>query len=107
VKDSIILPEILYEDKHILVINKPPGLIIQGAKKDKESLLTILKNFIKKRDNKAGNVFLGIVHRLDKKVSGALVFAKRSKSAKRLFESFQKKEIIKLYLAINPIYKIK
>ena len=99
-KDSTILPEILYEDKHILVINKPPGLIVQGAKKDKESLLTILKNFIKKRDNKPGNVFLAVVHRLDKKVSGVLVFAKRSKSAKRLFESFQRKEITKLYLAV-------
>jgi len=93
------IPEIIYEDKHVLVVYKPPGLAVQGAKRNEESLLKILKNFIKERDKKPGNVFLGVVHKLDKKVSGILVFAKRSKSAKRLFESFQKKEVIKLYIA--------
>uniref|UniRef100_A0A7V6CDI9 RluA family pseudouridine synthase n=1 Tax=Thermodesulfobacterium geofontis TaxID=1295609 RepID=A0A7V6CDI9_9BACT len=93
------LPEILYEDKHILVVYKPPGLIVQGTKRNEESLLKILKDFIKERDKKTGNIFLGVVHKLDKKVSGILIFAKRSKSAKKLFESFQKKEIIKLYIA--------
>jgi len=92
------LPEILYEDKHILVINKPAGLIVQGTKKE-ESLLSILKNFIKEREKKPGNVFLSIVHKLDKVVSGIMVIAKRSKSAKRLSESFQKGEVKKFYLA--------
>jgi len=93
------LPEILYEDKYILVVYKPPGFVVQGTKRNEESLLKILKDFIKERDKKPGNVFLGVVHKLDKKVSGILVFAKRSKSAKRLFESFQRKEVIKLYIA--------
>lgn len=93
------LPEIIYEDKYILVVNKPPGLVVQGAKKDEESLLKILKKFIKERDRKPGEVYLGVVHKLDKKVSGILVLAKRSKSAKRLSESFQKREVMKLYLA--------
>jgi 23S rRNA pseudouridine1911/1915/1917 synthase len=94
-----LLPEILYEDKYLLVVNKPSGLIVQGAKKDEDSLLYWLKKFIKERDEKPGNVFLGVVHRLDKPVSGALILAKRSKVAKKLFESFQKGEIIKVYLA--------
>ncbi|PMP67015.1 MAG: RluA family pseudouridine synthase [Thermodesulfobacterium geofontis] len=93
------LPKIIYEDKYILVVNKPPGLVVQGVKRDEESLLRILKDFIKERDKKPGEVFLGVVHKLDKMVSGILVLAKRSKSAKRLSESFQKREVIKLYLA--------
>ena len=98
-KRLIDLSEILYEDKHILIVNKPAGLVVQGARREEESLLKILKNFIKERDNKSGNVFLGVVHKLDKMVSGVLMFAKRSKAAKRIFESFQKKEVIKVYLA--------
>ena len=93
------LPEILYEDKYILVVYKPPGLVVQGAKRKEDSLLKILKDFIKERDKKPGNVFLGVVHKLDKKVSGILILTKRSKSAKKLFESFQRKEVIKLYIA--------
>ncbi|MCD6490122.1 MAG: RluA family pseudouridine synthase [Thermodesulfobacterium sp.] len=98
-KKLINLPDILYEDKHILIVNKPTGLVVQGARREEESLLKILKNFIKERDNKPGNVFLGVVHKLDKMVSGVLMFAKRSKAAKKIFESFQKKEVIKVYLA--------
>ncbi len=98
-KNLIKIPEILYEDKHILVVNKPAGLVVQGAKKEEESFLKWLKDFIKERDNKPGNVFLAVVHKLDKVVSGLMVFAKRSKSAKRLSESFQKKEVKKIYLA--------
>ncbi len=98
-KNFLKIPEFIYEDKHILIVNKPAGLIVQGAKEKRYSLLLLLKDFIKKRDKKQGNVFLSVVHRLDKVVSGALVLAKRTKSARRLSESFQKKEIIKLYLA--------
>lgn len=81
------------------MINKPSGLVVQGVKKEEGSLLYLLKRFIKERDKKPGNVFLGVVHRLDKPVSGAIILAKRSKAAKKLFESFQKGEIIKIYLA--------
>jgi len=89
---------ILYEDKYILVANKPAGFVIQGGKPE-ESLWRKLKDFIKIRDEKPGEAFLGVVHRLDKPVSGAVVFAKRSKSAKRLFESFTGGKVEKAYLA--------
>ncbi|WP_051920488.1 RluA family pseudouridine synthase [Thermodesulfobacterium hydrogeniphilum] len=98
-RENFKIPEILYEDKYILIVNKPAGLIVQGAYKKEESFLDLIKSFIKERDKKPGNVFLGVVHRLDKLVSGALIWAKRSKIAKRLFESFQKKEVFKIYLA--------
>ncbi len=98
-RENFRIPEILYEDKYILIVNKPAGLIVQGAYKKEESFLDLIKSFIKERDKKTGNVFLGVVHRLDKLVSGTLIFAKRSKVAKKLFESFQKKEIFKIYLA--------
>jgi len=90
---------ILYEDKNILVVNKPAGVIIQGALRKDLSFVERIKDFIKKRENKPGNVFIGIVHRLDKVVSGALVLAKRSKAAKRLTEAFKEKKVIKIYLA--------
>ncbi len=93
------VPEILYEDKYLIVTNKPAGLVVQGAGSKRESFLELIKSYIKQRDKKPGNVFLGVVHRLDRPVSGALIFAKRSKTAKRLFESLQKKEVFKVYIA--------
>jgi len=90
---------IIFEDKHILVVNKPAGLVVQGGKPE-ESLWRKLKDFIKIRDGKPGEAFLGVVHRLDKPVSGVLIFAKRSKSARRLFESFTSGMVEKVYLAI-------
>ncbi len=98
-KNFLKIPEFLYEDKHILIVNKPAGVVVQGAKQKEVSLLLLLKDFIKKRDKKKNNVFLSVVHRLDKGVSGAIVLAKRTKSARRLSESFRKKEVKKLYLA--------
>ena len=62
--------EILYEDNHIIIVNKRPGEIVQGDKTGDEPLSETLKNFIKARDNKPGNVFIGVVHRLDRPVSG-------------------------------------
>jgi len=91
--------EILYEDKYLIIVNKPAGLIVQGARGRVESLLYQLKSFLKLRDQKPGEVFLGVVHRLDKPVSGALVFAKRSKTAGRLFESIRVGLFEKVYLA--------
>ncbi|MCX8042384.1 MAG: RluA family pseudouridine synthase [Thermodesulfobacteriaceae bacterium] len=92
--------EIIYEDKYLIVVNKPAGWIVQGAKAEENSLLRKLKELIKIREGKKGEVFLGVVHRLDKVVSGALVLAKRSKVAQRLGESFQKGEVVKTYLAV-------
>lgn len=92
--------EILYEDNHIIVVNKRPSQIVQGDKTGDEPLSELLKNYIKQRDNKPGNVFLGVVHRLDRPVSGVTVFAKTSKALSRLNEMFREGEVTKRYWAI-------
>ena len=92
--------EILYEDNHIIVVNKRPSQIVQGDKTGDEPLSELLKNYIKQRDNKPGNVFLGVVHRLDRPVSGVTVFAKTSKALSRLNEMFRAGEVTKRYWAL-------
>ncbi len=96
--------EVLYEDNHIIAVNKKPGDITQGDKTGDEPLSEKVKKFIKKRDKKPGNVFLGTVHRLDRPVSGVIIFAKTSKSLQRLNKMFQNKQIQKTYWArcTNP-----
>lgn len=91
---------IIYEDKYFVVVNKPAQWVVQGTKSEKNSLFKSLKEFIKIRESKKGEVFLGVVHRLDKVVSGAVVLAKRSKVAKKFLESFKKGEILKVYIAV-------
>ncbi len=97
--------EIIFEDNHILVAYKPPGVLSQAGELDLPDMLTSLKSLIKERDQKPGNVFLGLVHRLDVNVGGVMVFAKTSKAAKRLFEQMQKHQFNKKYFAIvlNPL----
>ncbi|BAU22715.1 pseudouridine synthase [Caldimicrobium thiodismutans] len=98
--------EILYEDKYLIAVNKPAGLVVQGAKKKEESLLEKLKDFIKKRDQKPGQVFLAVVHRLDKPVSGVVLIAKRSKTASKVFQLFKSGKVEKIYLAkIENLFK--
>ncbi len=97
--------EILYEDNHILVVVKPPDIPVQGDITGVSDLLNILKYELKERYNKPGNVFLGLVHRLDRPVGGAMVFAKTSKAASRLSEQIRKHEMEKIYLCVaqgNP-----
>lgn len=94
-------PEILYEDNHLLIVNKHPGEIVQGDKTGDKPLVDILKDFIKERDAKPGNVFLGVVHRLDRPVGGAVIFAKTSKALARLNEMLRKGEIHKTYWALS------
>lgn len=94
-------PDILYEDNHILVVNKQPGEIVQGDKTGDEPLVESLKQFIKQRDGKPGNVFLGVVHRLDRPVGGAVIFAKTSKALSRLNEMLREGAIHKTYWAIT------
>lgn len=91
---------IIYEDNHIIVVEKSPGILVQGDSTKRITLLEIAKKYIKEKYKKPGNVFLGIVHRLDRLTSGIVVFARTSKSAKRLSESFRKHEVKKFYLAI-------
>lgn len=93
--------EILYEDNHVIAVNKPPGLLTQGDRSGDSCLLDRLKNYIKKRDSKPGNVFIGMVHRLDRPVSGVVIFAKTSKAARRLSECIRKRQITKLYVALT------
>lgn len=93
-------PEIIYEDNHLLIINKKPSELVQGDKTGDISLLDTLKNWIKIRDRKPGNVFLGLIHRLDRPTSGILVFAKTSKALSRMNEKFKTREVSKKYWAI-------
>lgn len=92
--------EIVYEDNHILVVNKKAGEIVQGDKTGDTPLSEKLKEFLKKKYNKPGNVFCGVVHRIDRPVSGLLVFAKTSKALTRLNDMLRKGEIHKSYLAL-------
>jgi len=91
---------ILYEDNHLMIVNKRISDIVQGDKTGDASLDRLLKDFIKQRDGKPGEVFLGIPHRLDRPVSGAVVFAKTSKALSRMAQLFKDKEVEKVYHAI-------
>lgn len=92
---------VLYEDNHIIVVNKESGEIVQGDKTGDVPLSDIVKDWIKKKYNKPGNVFLGVVHRLDRPVQGVVVFAKTSKALSRLNEMFKTSDVHKTYWAIT------
>lgn len=92
---------VLYEDNHLMVVNKEPGEIVQGDKTGDEPLVGTLKRWLKEKYGKPGNVFLGVVHRLDRPVGGVVVFAKTSKALTRLNEMFRKGEVHKTYWALT------
>lgn len=94
--------QIVFEDNHLFVINKKAGQLVQGDKTGDESLLDLIKNFIKKRDEKPGNVFLGLVHRIDRPTSGLVIYAKTSKALSRLTQMVKNREIKKTYWAVVP-----
>jgi 23S rRNA pseudouridine1911/1915/1917 synthase len=91
---------ILYEDNHIIAVNKPAGMLVQGDKTGDETLGDIVKQYIKVKYEKPGEVFLGVVHRIDRPVSGIVLYARTTKALQRLNEMFQKREIQKTYWAI-------
>lgn len=93
-------PTIVYEDNHLLVVSKRPGEIVQGDKTGDRSMLDDLKDYLKQKYNKPGNVFLGLVHRLDRPVGGLVIFAKTSKALSRMNALFQKGQVYKTYWAI-------
>lgn len=99
---SVLKPPatILYEDNHLLLVNKRVSQIVQGDKSGDRSLDRLLKDFIRERDKKPGEVFLGIPHRLDRPVSGVVVFAKTSKALSRMAGLFKEKKVEKIYHAI-------
>lgn len=98
--EMIETSQILYEDNHLIVINKKSSEIVQGDKTGDMPLSEKVKNYIKQRDNKPGNVFCGVCHRLDRPVSGIVIFAKTSKALSRMNELFRDKTIQKTYWAV-------
>lgn len=92
--------KILFEDNHIIVVEKIPNIASQADKTGDADMLTIVKQYIKEKYNKPGNVYLGLVHRLDRPVGGIMVFAKTSKAASRLSEQVREKKLQKRYLAV-------
>tara|TARA_B100000767_G_scaffold275569_1_gene313364 strand:- start:4347 stop:5024 length:678 start_codon:yes stop_codon:yes gene_type:complete len=93
--------EVLYEDNHLFVVNKPPGVLVQGDKTGDIPLVELAKDYIKYKYNKPGAVFLGVVHRLDRPTSGAIVFARTSKALERLNLQFKDRITKKIYWAIT------
>ncbi len=91
---------VLYEDNHIIIVNKAPGEIVQGDKTGDKPLSEMVKEYLKEKYNKPGNVFCGVTHRLDRPTSGVVVFVKTSKALSRLNDMFRNGEIDKTYWAI-------
>ncbi len=91
---------VIYEDNHIIVVEKMPNIPSQEDKTGDEDMLTIIKKYLKEKYNKPGNVYLGLVHRLDRPTGGVMVFAKTSKAASRLSEQIREKKFEKEYLVI-------
>ncbi|HOT44717.1 MAG TPA: RluA family pseudouridine synthase [Spirochaetota bacterium] len=91
---------ILFEDNHIIAVEKEAGILSQGDSSGEPSLLDEVRDYIKERYNKPGKVFIGLVHRLDRPVSGIMVFARTSKAAERLHREFAGRGVIKMYLAL-------
>ena len=93
--------EVLFEDNHLLAINKVAGVLVQGDETGDVPLVELCKEYIKKKYGKPGEVFLGVVHRLDRPVSGAVIFARTSKALTRMNELFRSRETQKIYWAIT------
>ena len=91
---------VLYEDNHVIVVVKEKNVLSQADNTHDIDMLTIIKKYLKEKYNKPGNVYLGLVHRLDRPVRGIMVFAKTSKAASRLSDQVRKKEIKKTYMAV-------
>jgi 23S rRNA pseudouridine1911/1915/1917 synthase len=94
-----LLPHVLYEDNHCLAVAKPAALLTQGVPPGIPSLESQVKAYLKEKYHKPGNVYLGIPHRLDRPVSGVVLFARNTKAARRLAEQFQQRQVTKLYWA--------
>ena len=92
--------DVLYEDNHLLAVNKPAMLPTMGVADDRESLLAVAKEYVRRKYNKPGNVYLGIVSRLDAPVTGVVLLARTSKAAARLSQQFREREVEKCYWAI-------
>jgi 23S rRNA pseudouridine1911/1915/1917 synthase len=96
--------EILYEDNHLLAVFKPGGLLVQGDRTGDDTALAMAKRYIGDKYDKPGNVFIGLVHRIDRPVSGVVLFARTSKAASRLARQFHDRNVEKTYLAVTSGY---
>jgi len=92
--------DVIYEDNHMLVINKKPSQIVQGDKTGDTPLTELIKDYLKEKYNKPGNVYLGLIHRIDRPTSGLVVFAKTDKAGIRLSRIFKERELTKTYWAV-------
>ncbi|MEG1311372.1 MAG: RluA family pseudouridine synthase [Romboutsia sp.] len=92
--------KVIYEDNHLLVVEKPVNILSQGDDTNDQDMVNLLKQHIKEKYNKPGNVYIGLIHRLDRPVGGAMVFAKTSKAASRLSEQVRNKTFKKTYRAV-------
>ncbi len=99
-EDGNVMIDVIYEDNHLLVVNKPINVPVQLDSSNDRDLLSMLKDYLKKKYDKKGNVYLGLVHRLDRPVSGLMVFAKTSKAASRLSACIRDKAFHKYYYAV-------
>ena len=99
-EDGNQMINVIYEDNHLLVVEKEPNILVQSDDTGDKDLLSTLKNYLKEKYNKPGNVYLGLVHRLDRPVGGIMVFAKTSKAASRLSEQIRNHSFEKTYYAI-------
>ncbi len=95
-----IAANIIYEDNHLIAINKPSGILVQGDETGDIPLSELVKEFLKKREHKPGNVFCGVIHRIDRPVSGVVILAKTSKGLSKMNELFREDKIKKTYLAL-------
>lgn len=100
-RPSILPLNVVYEDNHLLVINKPAGVLVQGDATGDKPLVDYGKDYIKEKYNKPGAVFLGVVHRIDRPVSGLVVFARTSKALERMNKVFADRKVQKTYWAIT------
>lgn len=92
---------ILHEDNHLIAVNKPTGLLVHGDKTGDRTLADLVKAYIKKKYNKPGDVFLGVIHRLDRPTSGVTVFARTSKALERMNKLFAERKLEKVYWAVT------
>ena len=100
--------DILFEDNHLIIVNKPCGVLVQGDKTGDVPLLEVIRKYIKNKYDKKGNVFLGLVNRIDRPTSGIVIFAKTSKALSRMNEKLKNREIKKIYwLIISNKFKSK
>lgn len=96
-----MMPDILFEDNHLVIVNKPPGMLVHGDKTGDVTIEDIVREYVRDKYDKPGNVFLKAVHRLDRPVSGALILGKTSKGHERMAKLFRSREVEKVYWALT------